>query len=162
MKVNGRDVCILLAMSNSSPIAVLLKQRSVDELEAMRAKAAEAMQGAKAELQMIEDALAEKRPKQKRQRTRRGDTKKRILGFLADAAEPVGPAEVRDALAATGEPVGSSAVYNTFKRLHDAGEIERVDEGLYKLAARNGHRAKEIGGPEPLSMASATPHEGQT
>jgi hypothetical protein len=150
-------------MTTSSPIATLLKQRPIDELEAMRTKAETAMETAKAELQWIEDALAEKRPKQKRRVTRKGDTKKRVLAFISEAPEPVGPADVRDALNATGEPIGSSAVYNTFKRLHDAGEIERVDSGLYRIAAQsqNGHRANEIGGPEPLSMAS-TPHEGQT
>lgn len=149
-------------MAINSPIATLLAQRSVDELENMRAKASETMEAAKAELAWIDEALSRKKPKQKRRMTRKGDTKKRVLDFIASAPEPIGPAEVRDGLNATGEPIGSSAVYNTFKRLHDAGEIERVDNGLYRIAARNGRRANEIGGPEPLSMASATLHEGQT
>jgi hypothetical protein len=108
---------------------------------------------------VIEEALAEKKPKQKRRMTRKGDTKKRVLTFIAESPEPVGPAEVRDALNATGDPVGSSAIYNTFRRLQEAGEVVRVDEGLYELPARNGDRAKEIEETESLSMTTA-PHEG--
>lgn len=126
----------------------------------MRDKASEVMEASKAELSWIEDALARKTQKHQRRAARKGDTKKRVLDYLAAAAEPVGPAEVRDALNAAGADIGGSTIYNTFKRLVDAGEIVRVDEGLYKLAARNGHRADEIEEPTRLSSGAA-PHEGQ-
>jgi Fe2+ or Zn2+ uptake regulation protein len=147
-------------MATDSPITALLAQRSEEELESMRSKASEVMEAAKAELMWIEEAIARKTQRQHRRTSRKGDTKKRILDFIASSPEPVGPAEVRDALGATGPTIGSSTVYNTFKRLHDAGEIVRVEEGLYKVAARNGHRAEEIEAPTRLSSGTA-PHEGQ-
>lgn len=126
----------------------------------MQAKAREALDTLQAELVWIDRALASKKPKRRARRTsKRGDTKKRVLDFIAASAEPVGPAQVRDGLNATGEEVGDSAIYNTFKRLREAGEIVRVDDGLYRIAARNGDRAEEIGGTEHLSSATA-PHEG--
>lgn len=128
----------------------------------MREKAQTLLDATSAELQWIEKALATKKPKRARRRvTKRGDTKKRVLDYMASAAEPVGPAQVRDGLNATGAHVGDSAIYNVFRRLTESGEIVRVDEGRYKLAARNGHRANEIGDTERLSIATG-PHEGQT
>jgi hypothetical protein len=147
-------------MAIESPITALLAQRSAEELEAMRDKASEVKEAAKAELSWIEDALARKTQKHQRRAARKGDTKKRVIDYITAAAEPVGPAEVRDALNAAGAEIGGSTIYNTFKRLADAGEIVRVDDGLYTLAARNGHRAEEIEETERLSSATA-PHEGR-
>jgi hypothetical protein len=149
-------------MPIDSPITALLAQRSVEELEAMRDKASEVMEASKAELSWIEDALARKTQKHQRRTARKGDTKKRVLDYLAAAAEPVGPAEVRDALNAAGADIGGSTIYNTFKRLVDAGEIVRVDEGLYSLPARNGHRADEIGNGGGSLLATTHSHEGHT
>lgn len=128
----------------------------------MRDKASEVMEAAKAELSWIEDALARKTQKQQRRASRKGDTKKRVLDYIGDAAEPVGPAEVRDALNAAGAEIGGSTIYNTFKRLVDAGEIVRVDEGLYTLAARNGDRADEIEENGARLSLATPPHEGHT
>jgi len=149
-------------MAIESPITALLAQRSVEELEAMRDKASEVMEAAKAELSWIEDALARKTQKHQRRAARKGDTKKRVLDYIAAATEPVGPAEVRDALNAAGAEIGGSTIYNTFKRLADAGEIVRVDDGLYTLAARNGHRAEEIGESDARLSIATPSHEGQT
>ncbi|HVY97164.1 MAG TPA: hypothetical protein VHA54_09420 [Solirubrobacterales bacterium] len=85
-----------------------------------------------------------------------------MLDYIAAAAEPVGPAEVRDALNAAGAEIGGSTIYNTFKRLTDSGEIVRVDEGLYTLAARNGHRAEEIGEDDARLSIVTPPQEGHT
>lgn len=155
------SICFNEGMAETSPIVTLLAQRSDEELESMRTKAQDLLSQTQAELDLIERALASKKPKRARRVTRKGDTKKRVLAFIANSAEPIGPADVRDGLNATGEPIGSSAIYNTFKRLHDAGEIERVGDGLYRIAARNGHRVQEIEETERPSIATAL-HEGQT
>ncbi|HEU4392552.1 MAG TPA: hypothetical protein VFR04_02820 [Solirubrobacterales bacterium] len=149
-------------MAIDSPITALLAQRSAEELEAMRDKASEVMETAKAELAWIEDALARKTQKHQRRAARKGDTKKRVLDYLAAATEPVGPAEVRDALNAAGAEIGGSTIYNTFKRLVDAGEIVRVDEGLYTLAPRNGHRDDEIENGGGSLLTTTHSHEGHT
>ena len=128
----------------------------------MRDKASEVMEGAKAELSWIEDALARKTQKHQRRASRKGDTKKRVLDYIAAASEPVGPAEVRDGLNAAGAEIVGSTIYNTFKRLTDAGEIVRVEDGLYVLAARNGHRADEIEENGARLSLATPPHEGQT
>lgn len=149
-------------MAETSPIVTLLAQRSEEELEVMREKAQETLATTQAELTWIERALATKKPKRRPRRTsKRGDTRKRVLEFIESSAEPVGPAQVRDGLNATGADIGDSAIYNMFRRLTALGELERVDEGRYRVAARNGHRADEIGGGESLLTASS-PHEGQT
>ena len=128
----------------------------------MRDKASEVMEAAKAELSWIEDALARKTQKQQRRASRKGDTKKRVLDYISAAAEPVGPAEVRDALNAAGADIGGSTIYNTFRRLLDDGEIVKVDEGLYTLAARNGNRADEIEEDGARLSIATPPHEGHT
>ncbi|HVY78468.1 MAG TPA: hypothetical protein VG898_08190 [Solirubrobacterales bacterium] len=149
-------------MAETSPIVTLLAQRSDEELEAMRAKAEELLTSTQAELDWIERAQAAKKPQRRTRRgAKRGDTKKRVLDFITSASQPISPSQVRDGLNATGEPIGSSSIYNTFKRLNDSGEIERVEEGLYRIAAQNGHRAEEIEETESLSVATA-PHVGQT
>ncbi len=127
----------------------------------MRERAEQTVHSAEAELLWITRALASKKPKRVRRTAQRGNTKKRVLDFIAASAEPVGPSQVRDGLNATGTTVGDSAIYNTFKRLHDAGEIERVENGLYRLPARNGDRADEIEDTERLSIATG-PHEGHS
>ncbi|HEX7279383.1 MAG TPA: hypothetical protein VF255_07145 [Solirubrobacterales bacterium] len=149
-------------MAIESPITALLAQRSTEELEEMRDKASEVMEAAKAELSWIEDALARKTQKQQRRASRKGDTKKRVLDYIAAAAEPVGPAEVRHALNAAGADIGGSTIYNTFRRLLDDGEIAKVDEGLYTLAARNGDRADEIENGGGSQLTTTHSHEGQT
>lgn len=127
----------------------------------MRGKTQEVLDSAKAEMGWIEDALGRKAKKQQRRGiAKKGDTKKRVLDYIAGSAEPVGPAEVRDALNATGAKIGKSTIYNTFRRLVESGEIIRIDEGLYKIAARNGHRAEEIGNGESL-LTTTLSHEGQ-
>ncbi len=148
-------------MPFDSPIAAILAQRSKEELEEMREKAQEVMDSAKAELRYIEDALGRKARKPQRRVSKKGDTKKRVLDYIAGSAEPVGPAEVRDALNATGAKIGKSTIYNTFRRLVESKEIVRIDEGLYEIAARNGHRAEEIGNGESL-LTTTHSHEGQT
>jgi hypothetical protein len=144
-----------------SPIAAILAQRPTEELEEMRTKAQSVMDSAKAELGWIEDALGRKAKKQQRRGVaKKGDTKKRVLDYIAGSAEPVGPAEVRDALNATGAKIGKSTIYNTFRRLVESEEILRIGDGLYEIAAQNGHRAEEIEEPTRLSSGTA-PHEGQ-
>jgi DNA invertase Pin-like site-specific DNA recombinase len=151
---------ILIPMPFDSPIAAVLAQRSTEDLEEMRERAQEVMDSAKGELRYIDDALGRKAKKPQRRVTKKGDTKKRVLDYIAGSAEPVGPAEVRDALNATGAKIGKSTIYNTFRRLVESKEIIRIDEGLYEIAARNGHRAEEIEEPTRLSSGAA-PHEGQ-
>jgi hypothetical protein len=149
-------------MAETSPIVTLLSQRSSEELDAMRSKAEESLSAVKAELTWIEKALATKKPKRTPRRpSKPGDTKKRVLKYIKNSVEPVSPAQVRDGINATGGEVGKSTIYNTFRRLLDDGEIVKVDEGLYKIAARNGHRAEEIGGSGSL-LTATSPHEGQT
>lgn len=154
-------MCFNEAMAETSPIVTLLSQRSSEELDAMRSKAEESLSATKAELTWIEKALATKKPKRRPRRpSKPGDTKKRVLKYIANSVEPVSPAQVRDGLNATGVEVGKSTIYNTFRRLLDDGEIVKVDEGLYRIAARNGNRADEIEEPTRLSSGAA-PHEGQ-
>lgn len=159
----GEGVCFNDLVAETSPIVALLSQRSSEELDAMRIKAEESLAATKAELTWIERALATKKPKRRPRRpSKPGDTKKRVLKYIANSAEPVGPAQVRDGLNATGGEVGKSTIYNTFRRLLDDGEIVKVDEGLYRIAARNGHRANGIEeGDARLSLATP-PHEGHT
>jgi hypothetical protein len=154
-------MCFNVRMPENSPIVTLLAQRSDEELESMRATAQELLDQTQAELDLIERAQASKQPKRARRTSRRGDTKKRVLDFIAGSAEPVGPAQVRDGLNATGPHVGDSAIYNMFRRLTESGELVRVEDGRYQVAARNGHRAEEIGETERQFSATAL-HEGQT
>ncbi len=148
-------------MAETSPIVTLLSQRSSEELDAMRAKAEESLSAVKAELTWIEKALATKKPKRiPRRPSKPGDTKKRVLKYIKNSVEPVSPAQVRDGINATGGEVGKSTIYNTFRRLLDDGEIVKVEDGLYRIAARNGHRADEIGDGESL-LTTTRPHEGQ-
>ena len=158
----GEGMCFNEPMAETSPIVTLLSQRSSEELDAMRNKAEESLAATQAELTWIEKALATKKPKRRPRRpSRPGDTKKRVLKYIANSVEPVSPAQVRDGLNATGAEVGKSTIYNTVRRLLDDGEIVKVDEGLYRIAARNGHRAEEIEETERPLLVTA-PHEGHT
>src|ERR1700750_1702276 len=126
------------SVAETSLIVNVLSQRSSEELEAMRNKAEDSLSAIRSELTLIEKALATQKPQRRpRQPTNPGDTKKRVLRYIANSAEPVSPAQVRDGLSATGGEVGKSTIYNTFRRLLDDGEIVKVEEGLYRIAARN-------------------------
>ncbi len=68
----------------------------------------------------------------RRSAARLGD---RILAVLAAAEEPMTAGEIRDAvLADGGREVSKGSVHNTLGVLADAGEIARLDRGLYALA----------------------------
>lgn len=156
-------MCHNEAVAETSPIVTLLSQRSSEELDAMRTKAEESLSAVKAELTWIEKALATKKPKRTPRRpSKPGDTKKRVLKYIKNSVEPVSPAQVRDGINATGGEVGKSTIYNTFRRLLDDGEIVKVDEGLYRIAARNGNRAEEIGENDARLSLATPPHEGHT
>jgi uncharacterized protein YigA (DUF484 family) len=144
-------------MADTSPIRSLLAQRSTDELDAMRDQTQRRLDQTQAELDLIEEVLADKKPK-RAPRASRGDTKRRILNFIANSSEPVGPAQVRDELNETGPEIGSSAIYNMIRRLHLAGDLEKVGDGLYQLAARNGDRAEQTS-PEAGGTATGEDRE---
>jgi hypothetical protein len=132
----------------ASPIVTLLSSRPSGELESLRKrmksereKLTEEIARIDIELRQVNDALA----RQTRRKPAKGARAAaappawvRVLQVIESADGPVSPADAAAALQQSGYKGTKSAIYNAFKRLSDAGKIEKVGDGLYKFASSNG------------------------
>jgi hypothetical protein len=152
----------------TSLVVQLLAQRPEEELQKLRDTASAELARLEVEIEQLDEALGKKtRRRSSRQTTRsrasrsKGNTKKLVEGmFRANPGEIFTPAGVRDALEDQGTPPSSSsAVYNAFGRLKQAGVIVPLGEGEYQLASRNGEGAESGTKHEdgtPLSAGSSS------
>ena len=123
------------------------------------------------EVQLIEEALAKQTRRGSRSASRgTGSTRRGTRDLVLDAfAEtvpgPSSPAQIVQAAHAQGATVTGGAIRNMIGRLVDEGLIDRVGEGEYNLASRNGVHPDAPSGPseneagDPL-FAGTEPQEG--
>jgi hypothetical protein len=137
-------------MPSDSQIVDLLAALPTEELETLRNKTKSTRDRADVELQQIEEALARRSPVASRAL---GSTRKRVLAFIAQRG-PARPADVHAGLREEGGAPSGGAIHNMLGRLVKEGDLERVGDGYYKVASRNGSGSEEIEGTEPLSTAT--------
>ncbi len=124
------------------------------------------------EVDLIEEALAKQARRSLRsasrgmRSTRRGGTRDMVLDAFAETASaPTTPARVVQTVQAEGATVTAGAIRNMIGRLVEEGMVERIGEGEYKLASRNGVQPDAPPGPseneadDPL-FAGTEPREG--
>jgi hypothetical protein len=146
-----------------SLVVTALAERSPAELESVREKMQAELTRLTVELEQVEAAIALQqrvaRGSAPGRRGKTGKTRQRILEIVGESTEPVGPAYIRDALAAQGEdvPKGGS-IYSMIQRMSREGDLLKIADGQYTLPARNGEQdipqePTEDGAGEPLSPA---------
>jgi hypothetical protein len=153
----------------SQYVVSLLAERPEHELRATQDKARAEVERLQVEIELIEQALqrqTRRTPRVSRSTTDGSSTRARVLDvFRARADEVVSPANVIAALREDNVTVSSGAIRNMIRRLVDDHEIEKLREGAYKLASRNGANPdaepglSENGAGEPPSTATQ-PQEG--
>lgn len=154
----------------STPYIVkVLAERPEAELRARQEEARAKIVELQVEVDQFEQALqmraqqTRRGSRSARKPSRGGDTREGVLNALR-AAEPdaTSPAEIVAAVKAGGSQVSPGAIRNMLRRLVDEGEAEKVREGVYKLASRNGSSGEsdagrsENGTGEPLSTATGS------
>lgn len=137
-------VCYADAMGQY--VAALLAERPAHELLESRAKAQAELARLTVEVEQIDQALAKQAQQQARRpgtRGRRkgasGGTRERVIQVVRAApGDTISPAQIIAAMRADGSSVSSGAIRNMIRRLVEEGDIDKVREGVYKLASRNG------------------------
>ncbi len=149
-----------------SLVVKLLSERSSAELESLRESLRTEHARVGVELEQVEAAIALQQRASKAQRfgtgrrAKAGSTRERILKIVGASAEPVGPAYIRDTMAAQGgkAPKGGT-IYSTVQRLAREGTLLKIADGQYTLPAHNGTDAgpTENGASARQSSAVAAP-----
>lgn len=147
----------------SSLVVTLLAERPEDELRDLRKKAQMELARVQVEVEQIDEALARKRRgsgarQGRRPRgTRSGNTVKLVENvFRSQPETEMSPSEVMGRLEDLGTPPSStSAVYNAVRRLQERGTIMKVDDGLYRLASRNGPPREGRVGPDEIQTTES-------
>lgn len=154
-------------MENS--IISVLAQLPREELEKLRTRAETDYRRIGVELEQLDAALAQQARRDGRGLGRGpgGETRQLVLKAVASFSEPSTPAQVVDAVKASGALVSKGAVRNMVQRLTKEGDLERVADGLYRLAGprppTDYGAAAEHGMPVPPARvrvsAFARPHQ---
>jgi hypothetical protein len=163
----------------SQYLVSLLAKQPESELRTMQEKVRADQAKARAEIErlqledeLIEDALERQTrrtpPRAGRRSGGDGSTRARVLNvFRTHPDGVVAPASVIAALRASGSTVSSGAIRNMIRRLVEEQEVEKLREGAYKLASRNGVSPdadsghSENGAGEPLSMVTQPQEDDQ-
>lgn len=108
----------------------LLAEQPEEALLRMREAAKEQLDRLTVEIQMIDQALARK--------SRRGSpggrlTRQQVYDVVAQAGRPVKPAEVHQLIVEAGVNASANSVRNHLARMHEDGELGRLDDGSYAV-----------------------------
>jgi hypothetical protein len=151
-----------------SLVVTLLSERSPAELESLRENLRTEHARVTVELEQVEAAIAHQQRAAKGQRfgaghrRKTGSTRQRILKIVGASSEPVGPAYIRDAMAAQGgkAPKGGS-IYSMVQRMAREGDLLKIADGQYTLPVPNGTDSgpTENGASARLSSAVAASEE---
>jgi hypothetical protein len=156
----------MLRRMQSSLVVKLLSERSTVELEGLRDSLRTEHARVTVELEQVEAAIAQQQRASKAQRFgprrgKTGGTRERILKIVGESAEPVGPAYIRDQMAAQGKAPKGGTIYSTVQRLARDGVLLKIADGKYTLPAQNGKDSgpTENGAHVPLSTVAVASGE---
>lgn len=157
----------------STPYIVkVLAERPEAELRATQAEARAKIVEQQVVVDQIDQALqfkaqqARRTSRPARKPSRSGDTREGVLNAIGTAGSgTISPSQIVAAVQAGGSTVTAGAIRNMIRRLVDEREVEKVRDGEYRLASRNGNESNPFMGPpengasQPLS-AAGQPQEG--
>jgi hypothetical protein len=119
-----------------------LAKLSPAELESTREKARTDLARLTVEVEQIDAALAlqarASRPHRSRSGRKQGNTRKRVLDIVGSSAEPMSPAQIKQIMTEQGKALSGGGLYTLIRRLVDEGEVTKVANGQYTIAAPNG------------------------
>ena len=157
----------------STPYIVkVLAERPQAELRATQAEARARIVELQVEVDQIDQALhiqsqqARRTSRPARKPSRSGDTREGVLSAIGAAGDgTISPSQIVATVQAAGSTVTAGAIRNMIRRLVDEREVDKVRDGEYRLASRNGSTGESHAGPtengasQPLSTAGQ-PQEG--
>jgi hypothetical protein len=130
-----------------SPIVSLLAKLPDEELVALRDQARDDLAQLQVELGQIEAAIERRTPRPTGRSGKRGDTRRRVLEAIGNSDRPLTPSDVGDVLSVEENPPSAGSIHNMMGRLVKEGELERVGNGLYRLATRKSAFLGGFAGP---------------